>query len=192
MESFSYGMDPILHYLERRLQGILVHTLPVQGPVLLPAPPAPAPPDPPKIPGLPDLPPAPPAPVKCSRALLLWTLPPIETRYILFAYCDDLKPAVTSRWEFLLVERVMTIFEWASGCKMHRTAESQKCKFLPLGKWKSELTQDMICHGFFSLSDHLDFLGVTLKSTFSSTRKANGDILQDRIKKVTERWRTVA
>ena len=139
MELFSYGMDPILYYLERRLQGILVHSLPVKGPVLLPTPPAPAPPDPPKIPGLPDLPPAPPAPGRRPRALLLQTLPPIETRYILFAYCDDLKPAVTSRWEFLLVERVMTIFELASGCKMHRTAESQKCKFLPLGKWKTSI-----------------------------------------------------
>ena len=77
----------------------------------------------------------------------------------------------------------MTIFEWASGSKMHHMAESQKCKFLPLGKWKTVLTQDMIPHSFFSLSDHLDFLGVTLKSTFSSTRRANGDILQDRIKK---------
>ena len=189
MELFSYGMDPILYYLERRLQGILVHSLPVQGPVLLPAPPTPAPPDPPKIPGLPDLPPAPPAPGRRQRALLMWTLPPIETRYILFAYCDDLKPAVTSRWEFLLVERVMTIFEMASGCKMHRTAESQKCKFLPLGKWKTELTQIMIPHGFFSLSDHLDFLGVTLKTTFSSTRKANGDILQERIKNVIGPWK---
>ena len=28
----------------------------------------------------------------------------------------------------------MTIFELASGCKMHRTAASQKCKFLPLGR----------------------------------------------------------
>ena len=72
---------------------------------------------------------------------------------------------------------------------MHRTAESQNYKFLPLGKWKTELTQDMIPHIFFSLSDHLDFLGVTLKSTFSSTRKANGDILQDRIKKVIGPWR---
>ena len=108
-------------------------------------------------------------------------LPPIETRYILYAYCDDLKPAISNLWEFLLVERVMTLFEKSSGCKMHRTAISQKCKFLPLGKWKDELTQGMIPHSFFSLSDHLDFLGVQLKATYSLTRKVNGDILQDRI-----------
>ena len=72
---------------------------------------------------------------------------------------------------------------------MHRTAASQKCKFLALGKWKDELTRAMIPHAFFSLSDHLDFLGVQLKSTYSSTRKANGDILQDRAKKTIGPWR---
>ena len=31
---FCYGIDPLLAYLENRLQGILVHSLPVQGPAL--------------------------------------------------------------------------------------------------------------------------------------------------------------
>ena len=31
---FCYGIDPLLVYLERRLQGILIHSLPVQGPAL--------------------------------------------------------------------------------------------------------------------------------------------------------------
>ena len=61
MELFSYGMDPILGYLERRLQGILIHSIPVQGPVLSPRPPpAPRPAPPPALPGLPALPPPPP------------------------------------------------------------------------------------------------------------------------------------
>ena len=34
MELFYFGMDPVLDYLERRLQGILIHTAPVQGPIL--------------------------------------------------------------------------------------------------------------------------------------------------------------
>ena len=72
---------------------------------------------------------------------------------------------------------------------MHRTAISQKCKFLALGKWKDELTQRMIPRSFFSLSDHLDFLGVQLKATYSLTRKVNGDILQDRMKKIVGPWR---
>ena len=72
---------------------------------------------------------------------------------------------------------------------MHRTAVSQKCKFLALGKWKAKLKQNMIPHNFFLLADHLDFLGVVLKSNYSFTRKANGDLLQDRIKKVIGPWR---
>ena len=42
----------------------------------------------------------------------------------------------TSIYEFLLGERVMTVFELSSGCPMHRSKESQKCKFLPLSKFR--------------------------------------------------------
>ena len=82
----------------------------------------------------------------------------------------------------------MTIFELSSGCKMHRDPESQKCKFLPLSKWKS-LPQANIPFDFFTLSDHLDFLGVTLKATTMATRQANGDILQEKIRKTISPWR---
>ena len=34
MHLFSYGIDPLLCYLEKRLRGILIYSLPVQGPVL--------------------------------------------------------------------------------------------------------------------------------------------------------------
>ena len=34
MEWFTYGIDPILTYLENRLQGILIHSLPLHGPTL--------------------------------------------------------------------------------------------------------------------------------------------------------------
>jgi hypothetical protein len=116
-------------------------------------------------------------------------LPPLETKYIIPSYCDDLKPAITSIYEFNLVERVMTIFERSSGCKMHRTAESQKCKFLALGKWRKSLLQSQIPFDFFTLSDHLDFLGVTIKATFMATRKVNGEVLQDRVRHTIGPWR---
>ena len=44
MELFTFGMDPILIYLEKRLKGIVVHSLPVQGPMPLNAVSLPPPP----------------------------------------------------------------------------------------------------------------------------------------------------
>ena len=41
MEIFTFGMDPVLSYLEKRLEGILIHSLPVQGPLLGHTPPPP-------------------------------------------------------------------------------------------------------------------------------------------------------
>ena len=188
MEMFTFGMDPVLVYLEKRLQGILIHQVPVQGPVLLPLPPNPPPPEPPPaLAGLPPLPPPP--PVRGHTAVSSRVLPPLVTRYTLAAFCDDLKPAITSIYEFSLVERVMKIFELSSGCKMHRSKESEKCKFLPLATWRKTLKQGDIPFDFFTLSDHLDFLGVTLKATFAATRTVNGDILQERVRKTVGPWK---
>ena len=33
MEWFTYGIDPIINYLEKRLEGILIHSTPVHGPL---------------------------------------------------------------------------------------------------------------------------------------------------------------
>ena len=115
-------------------------------------------------------------------------MPPIVTKYVLTAYSDDLKPAITSMYEFYLVERVMTIFKMSSGYKMHRDPKSQKCKFLPLSIWKT-LSQNEIPFIFFPISDHLDFLGVTLKANKAATRTVNGDTLQERIRETIGPWR---
>ena len=39
------------------------------------------------------------------------------------------------------------------------------------------------------LSDFLDFVGVEIRATFSLTRKANGDILQTRVKNTVGPWK---
>jgi hypothetical protein len=91
--------------------------------------------------------------------------------------------------EFILVDKAMQLFEHSSGYKMHRDPTSGKCKFLALGKWKGTLTQEDLPCNFFSLSDHLDMLGVTLMATHTATRIANGDELQERIKNVIGPWR---
>ena len=90
---------------------------------------------------------------------------------------------------FLLVNSAMAIFEGSSGCKKHRDPASGKCKFLALGRWKGNVTQEDLPCNFFSLSDHLDMLGVTLKATYIATRKANGDELQEKVKNVVGPWK---
>ena len=155
MHWFAYGIDPLLDYLDKRLEGILIHSLPLHGP-------CPA--------GDPD------------------TLPRLEQRYKVVGYADDMKPAVTSMQEFALVDRASSLFERSSGCKLHRDPASGKCKFLPLGRWRGTLSQEDIPFPYMVLSDHLDMVGVDLRATATQTRKANGDILQSRIKNTIGPW----
>ena len=96
----DYGIDPLLSYLDERLQGISIYKTPTLGPTLPRAAP----------------------------------LPSLEEKYKLIAYVDDVKPAITSMNEFLLVDRASLLFENASGCELHRDPASGKVKFLPLGR----------------------------------------------------------
>ena len=146
MNFFSFGIDPLLVYLEKRLRGILIASLPVQGPVLQ----------------------------GCSP------LPSLEERYKVIGYADDVKPAITGMDEFSLVDLAMSLFERASGCKLHRDPATKKCKFLPLARWRGTLQQEDIPCSYMSLSDHLDMIGVELRATWSQTKRANGEALQSK------------
>jgi hypothetical protein len=117
-------------------------------------------------------------------------LPPLEERYKLIGYADDVKPAITSMQEFTLVDMAMTLFENASGCQLHRDPASKKCKFLPLARWRGTLQQEDIPCPYMSLSDHLEMLGVELKATWSQTKKANGDICQTRVGNTIRQWKS--
>ena len=61
---FAFGIDPLITYLERRLCGILITSLPVLGPA--------------------------------QEHSVSHLLPPLEERYKVVSYADDLKPAITS------------------------------------------------------------------------------------------------
>ena len=115
--------------------------------------------------------------------------PPLELRYKVIGYADDSKPAITSMAEFLLVDKALTVFENASGCKVHRDPNNMKCKFLPLGRWRNTLQQEDIPCNYMTLSDHLDMVGVTLMASWSKTRKANGDELQKRVENTIRPWK---
>ena len=83
------------------------------------------------------------------------------------------------------------MFEAASGCILHRDPLSQKCKLLPLGKWHSTLKQEHLppsCN-YMVISGHLDMVGVELHSTWTQTRKANGDIVQKRTTNTINPWK---
>ena len=152
---FSYGIDPLLIYLDKRLQGILLYSTPTFGPALPCTPPP----------------------------------PPLEERYRLIAYVDDVKPAITTMNEFILVDKASLLFEQASGCELHRDPTSGKVKFLALGRWRGSLQQEDIPLPYILLSEHLDMVGVVLKSTFIQTRKVNCDELLDRISRVLGAWK---
>jgi hypothetical protein len=107
MHFFSFCIDPQLTFLDKRLQGILISSLPLSG--LVGQPP----------------------------------LTPLEERYKVIRYADDVKPATTSLSEFFIVDKAMQLFENASGCRLHRDHSTKKCKFLPLvgvavGRWNEQ------------------------------------------------------
>ena len=47
-------------------------------------------------------------------------LDPIEGKFKLIGYCDDVKPAICKKSEFDLIERAVSLFEKASSCQLHR------------------------------------------------------------------------
>ena len=139
MQWFGFGIDPLLRYLEKRLQGILVASLPVLGPV------------------------------QQGEKLL----PNLEERFKLMAYCDDVKPSVSTMAEFITINEACSLFERSSGCKLHRDPAAGKCKFLALGRWKGTLQQEDIPMNYMV-----------------QTRKANGDIIQARISNLIGSWKS--
>ena len=157
MEWFCFGIDPLLRYLERRLQGIVISSLPVLGPSHLGCP----------VP-----------------------LPPLEERYKVIAYCDDVKPSVSSMSEFITIDTACSFFERSSGCKLHRDLNADKCKFLALGRWRGMLEQEDIPLNYMKLLDSLEMVGVVMKATWSQTRKVNGDIIQAKVNTIINSWRS--
>ena len=104
-------------------------------------------------------------------------------------YIDDVKPAVTSLKELTLIDEGSSLFEAASGCKLHRDPSSGKVKLLPLGKWKNKLRLEDLPVNYVALSDHLDMVGVILKASYTQTRQANGEKLVARVGNTIGPWR---
>ena len=74
-----------------------------------------------------------------------------------------------------------SLFEAASGCKLHCGPSSGKVKFLPLGRWKGTLQQEDRPVHYIAHSEHLDMVGVQLKATYAQTRKVICDTLLEKM-----------
>ena len=105
------------------------------------------------------------------------------------AYCDDVKPAICSLKEFILVDKGAALFKNSAGTKLHRDPKSNKCKFLPLGKWCKSLTQEQIPTPYMRLTDKLDMVGVQLCATWNATCSVNWANLCSKISKICGSWR---
>ena len=101
---------------------------------------------------------------------------PLEQKYKLMGYCDDLKPAICKPTEFQLIDRAVCMFEKAIGCLLHHNPKSLKFKILLLGDWK-KWTKKEVPLDYSSKSEFLDILGVQLFANFTQTRTINGEIL---------------
>ena len=108
----------------------------------------------------------------------------------MIGYADDVKPGITTMEEFKLVDQAMALFERASGCKLHRDPANKKSKFIALARWRGTLQQEDIPCGYMTISDHLEMVGVELRATWVQTRKANGDIVQQKVADTVKLWKT--
>ena len=70
------------------------------------------------------------------------------------------------------------MFEVSSCCKLHIDPSTNKCKLLPLARWKRSLEQKDIPIPCLKIIDHLDYLGYNHYANFSATRCENGEILK--------------
>ena len=152
---FSFGIDPLLIYLDLNLTGILIYSMPVLGP---------------------------------TKKDEIHPLPHHQERFKVMGYVDDIKPAICSIEEFNIADRGAALFENAAGTRLHRDPTTNKCKFLPLGKWKNKITQEDIPTPYMKITDTLDMVGVQLCSTWRETRAKNGDAVCNMVSKKIGAW----
>ena len=105
------------------------------------------------------------------------------------AYADDVKTSISCMADFFTVIGGCGLLERASGVRLHRDPGSGKVTFLPLCRWRGTLQQEDIPFNFIQLTDQLEFVGVSLTSSFTSTRKVNCDLIETRVKNTINPWK---
>ena len=90
--------------------------------------------------------------------------------------------------ELHIIVKGCNILENAGGVKLHKDPNGDKVKLLPLSVWKKTLTQNEIPYEYIKLSQHLDFIGLEIRDTYTKTRIANSNQIKDKILKITKSW----
>ena len=157
MNWFSYAIDPLLCFLERRLKGIPIYSLPLHCPA-----------------------------ERGARR----PEPLVVERYKVLGLADNVKPSVSSMAEFVTVERGASLFEHATGNKLHRDPNKGKCKVLLLGKWRGTVQQEDIGLPHLRIVESLAYIGVSLTANWQRTRKENMDELLNRVKTKIGSWKS--
>ena len=156
---FAYGIDPLISYLEHRLTGILISSLPVLGPVIEGS----------RSPSLPAL-------EERYRVISYADdLKPAIVSMEEFIFVNNASALFEAASGCRLHREPLS-----KKSKFHplgRWRRTLQQEDLPLS------CQYMI------LSDHLDMVGVQLRATWTQTRKCNGDIVQQRVSNTINLWR---
>lgn len=106
---------------------------------------------------------------------------PVEARLRVLGFVDDVKCALVSAQEFVMLDAAVRHFELASGSMLHRDPTTKKCQLLTLGKW-SHWNQSQSPLGYLAIVEELNFLGVKLARSSAKSRVLNGEELTDRVK----------
>ena len=88
-----------------------------------------------------------------------------------------------------MVDQACSMLERAAGVKLQRGPTAGKVKFMALGRWQGTLTQEDFPYQYVQLSDHLDFVGMELRATYTQTRKVNVEQLQAKVKNTVGPWK---
>ena len=102
----------------------------------------------------------------------------------------NVKPAITSIDEFLVADKGAELFEKSAGTLLHRDPTTNKCKFLPLGKWRKKLRQCDIPTDYMRITDTLEMVGVELCCSWAKSRQKNGMALRSKLDRICGAWRS--
>jgi hypothetical protein len=118
------------------------------------------------------------------------SLPRVKERFSALSHADDLKIGIVKIDEIMIVVEQCRELVQSSGVRLHRSADSGKCKLLPVGSWVNNVSQEDIPFDFICLTDTIICVGVRLCSNYFLSRTKNNDLVTEKINILTNIWRS--